>query len=313
MQIKMIIPEQGQRTRIDKVLASLLRDHSRATIQAWLDAGWVYSDGVRTSRRILVAGGESIEIAVPEEEPREWLAQDLPLEIVFEDEALIVVNKPAGMVVHPGAGNLHGTLMNALLNHEKSLRNLPRAGIVHRLDKNTSGLIVVAKKEAARLNLIKQFKKRKAGRCYVAIVEGRLISGGTIDVAIGRHQRHRTRMTSGRGKSAISHYRIISRYRAHTLTRVTLETGRTHQIRVHFNYLGYPVVGDREYGSRGKIPPDASTELIQILREFSRQALHAERLELSHPLSGEPCHWHQGVPADIRTLIVALKRDATDH
>ncbi len=311
--IKLTIPEHCQGIRLDKVLASLLTEHSRTAIQVWLDAGRVRLDGTRPSRRMIVSGGESIEIDILEEAPRETVAQDIPIEVAYEDDALIVVNKPAGMVVHPGAGNPHGTLMNALLGYEQSLQFLPRAGIVHRLDKNTSGLIVVAKTESARLNLIRQFKKKSAGRRYVAIVEGRLVSGGTIEVAVGRHRRDRTRMIAGEGKPAVSHYRIVSRYRAHTLIRVSLETGRTHQIRVHFNHVGHPIVGDPKYGNIGKIPVGANMKLIHTLQTFRRQALHAEMLLLDHPLTGEPCHWHLGVPPDMRSLLIALKEDELDH
>ena len=290
----------------------VLRDHSRTTIQTWLDTGRVLMDGIKPARRTIVAGGESVEIEVPEEKPLEFEPEDIPIEVVFEDDAVIVVNKPAGMVVHPGAGNRHGTLLNALLQYHGPLQTLPRAGIVHRLDKNTSGLLIVAKNEPVRLNLIKQFKKRVAGRKYVGIVEGRLISGGTIDACIGRSRHDRKRMATGVGKPAISHYRVISRYRAHTLVRVMLETGRTHQIRVHFKHAGFPLVGDPDYGGRIKIPAGASPELSRLLPAFCRQALHAEGLQLNHPVTGEDCHWSRGVPEDMRTLIVALKNDSIE-
>ncbi len=309
MHIKATIPEHCAGTRLDKALASMFCDYSRTAIQTWLDNGRVLMDGLQPSRRTIVAGGETVEIDVPEQAPLECSPEDIPVDVVFEDAALIVVNKPAGLVVHPGAGNRHGTLLNALLNHDKSLEYLPRAGIVHRLDKNTSGLLVVAKTEAARLNLVRQFKTRAAGRRYVTVVEGRLVSGGTIDVAIGRHRHDRRRMVAGTGKNAVSHYRIISRYRSHSLIRVMLETGRTHQIRVHFKHVGYPVLGDPDYGSRAKIPPSATTELIDVLSSFRRQALHAENLQLNHPETGERHEWSQGVPKDMRELIVALKND----
>ncbi len=313
MEIKLTIPEECQGIRLDKVLGSLLSDHSRSAIQTWLDAGRIRLDGDQPGRRFIVSGGETVEIDVPDEVPRDWIAQDIPIDIVFEDDAIIVVNKPAALVVHPGAGNPSGTLLNGLLAHDQSLSRLPRAGIVHRLDKNTSGLLAVAKTEAARLNLIRQFKKRTAGRRYVAVVEGRLISGGTIDVAVGRHRHDRKRMTAGSGKPAVSHYRIISRYRAHTLIRVTLETGRTHQIRVHFRHAGFPIVGDPDYGRRARLPAGAGPALVEALSGFRRQALHAEMLQLNHPLTGEPRHWDQGVPQDMRTLIAALKADLIEH
>lgn len=312
MQITAIISDECAGTRLDKALASMLSDYSRTTIQAWLAAGLVLLDGVQPNRRTIVAGGESVVIDVPDEPQRDWVAEDIPVDIIDEDDALIIINKPPGMVVHPGAGNWHGTLLNALLEHDSALKKLPRAGIVHRLDKNTSGLLVIAKTEAVRLNLIRQFKKRSAGRRYVAVVEGRLVAGGTIDVSIGRNRHDRTRMAAGVGKSAISHYRIVSRYRAHTLVRVTLETGRTHQIRVHFRYAGFALVGDPEYGGRARIPAGAGSALVEVLTAFRRQALHAESLELDHPLTGERRRWSQGVPEDMRSLILALKQDAVE-
>lgn len=312
MQIKATIPESYRGTRLDKALATMFSEHSRTSIQSWLDAGRVLMNGCQPSRRMIVTGGEVIEINVPQQEPHEWIPQPIPIEVVFEDEALLVVNKPAGLVVHPGAGNPQDTLLNALLNFNSSLATLPRAGIVHRLDKNTSGLLVIAKTEASRLSLIKQFKKRAATRQYVAIVEGRLVSGGTIDIAIGRHRHDRRRMTTGVGKGAVSHYRIISRYRAHSLVRVQLETGRTHQIRVHFKHAGFPLVGDPEYGGRPRYPSGASAELIEKLGSFCRQALHAEALELDHPETGERRHWATGVPHDMRELIVTLKKDVDE-
>lgn len=310
--IKTTIPQDLSGNRLDKALAMLLRDYSRTTIQSWIDTDQVLLNGLQPTRRTVVAGGETVEIEVPREEPLEFEPEDIPVDVVFEDDALIVVNKPAGVVVHPGAGNRHGTLLNALLHYYRPLQTLPRAGIVHRLDKNTSGLLIVAKNEPARLNLIKQFKKRTAGRNYVGVVEGRLISGGTIDACIGRSRHDRKRMAAGVGKPAISHYRVVSRYRAHTLVRVMLETGRTHQIRVHFKHAGFPLVGDPDYGTRARIPAGASPELTQVIVAFKRQALHAEALRLNHPVTGDSCHWTQGVPEDMRSLILALKNDSAD-
>lgn len=310
MHIKTTIPEDCSGSRLDKALAMVLRDYSRTTIQTWLDTGQVLLDGVAPVRRTVVAGGETVEIRVPEIKALDFEPEDIPIEVVFEDDAVIVVNKPAGMVVHPGAGNRHGTLLNALLQHCRALQQLPRAGIVHRLDKNTSGLLIVAKTEPVRLNLIRQFKQRAAGRKYVGIVEGRLISGGTIDAAVGRSRHNRRRMAAGVGKPAVSHYRVISRYRVHTLVRVMLETGRTHQIRVHFKHAGFPLVGDPDYGGRVKIPAGASLELTRALSGFQRQALHAAELQLDHPLTGQQRHWSLGIPEDMRTLVIALKNDS---
>ena len=312
MEINIIIPEDLQGNRLDKAVALLLPDHSRTTIQSWLDSGHVLLDGSIPSRRYIVCGGESLRIDAPQPQQQEWEAEDIPLNIIFEDASIIVVDKPAGLVVHPGAGNQSGTLLNALLKHSESLRDLPRAGIVHRLDKNTSGLIVVAKTEPSRLDLIRQFKSREAKREYLAVVNGRLISGGTVEASIGRHPRNRKLMTTGHGKEAVSHYRIVSRYRMHSLVRVSLDTGRTHQIRVHFQHLGMPLVGDPEYGTRSKIPSGASEDLITILKNFRRQALHAESLSVIHPTSKESKQWHTGIPEDMRNLIIALKQDLSE-
>jgi len=303
------ISDEFKGIRLDKALAAVCEEYSRTSIQGWLDAGRVRLADEVLTRRYQVKGGERVVIDIPEPLVHEWIAQSIPLDIVFEDEQVLVVNKEAGMVVHPGAGNTHGTLLNALIEHCEALRMLPRAGIVHRLDKDTSGLLVVAKTQLAQRKLTKQFKSRTAGREYLAVTEGRLISGGKIDVPVGRHPKNRTRMAAGVGKPAVSHYRIVSRYRHHSLVRVRLDTGRTHQIRVHFMYAGFPLVGDREYGGNLKLPPGASDELIQTLRGFKRQALHAESLRITHPESGEECHWHRGIPSDMRELIRALKID----
>ncbi len=307
--IQVQIPQELEGSRLDKALASLLGDYSRTTIQSWIAERRVRIDGEPAQRRQAVSGGEHIEIDVPETPHRHFEAQNIPLEVVYQDESIIVVNKPAGLVVHPGAGQPDGTMLNALLHHDGALAGLARAGIVHRLDKNTSGLLVVARTEAARLNLIGQLKDRSVERDYLAIVEGVPISGGTIDAPIGRHPKHRTHMAVGHGRSAVSHFRIVKRFRKHALVRISLDTGRTHQIRVHLRHAGYPLAGDPDYGSRPRIPKGADPALADMLRSFRRQALHAESLGFNHPVDGEPRHWHKGLPRDMRDLILALKAD----
>ena len=265
-------------------------------------------------KRDKVKADDAIEINPPPAAQGGWQAQAIPLEIVHEDEAILVIHKPAGLVVHPGAGNPQGTLLNALLNHAPPLARLPRAGIVHRLDKDTSGLLVVAKSERVRQNLIEQLQARSVEREYLTIVNGVMVAGGTIDAAIARHRKQRTRMAvSERGKPAVSHYRVIKKYRAHTLVQVKLESGRTHQIRVHMAHLNYPVVGDPVYGGRLKIPAGSSEDLKNILRNFKRQALHALKLGLVHPQTGKPMQWATSVPRDMSELMEALAHDAKIH
>ncbi len=296
--------------RLDKALATMFPEFSRTTIQSWIDSNLVLVNGNLATRRQKINGSERVDITVVKPKSLEWEPQDIPLDVIHEDEHIIVVNKPAGLVVHPGAGRADGTMLNALLNYDANLSQLVRAGIVHRLDKDTSGLLVVARNELARLNLIEQFKKRSVFRKYLAVVEGVPISGGTIDAPVGRHPTKRTLMAAGRGRPAVSHYRIVRRYRRHALLRVKLDTGRTHQIRVHFRYAGFPVLGDPDYGSRPRIPPEADNALITQLKCFRRQALHAEYLQIDHPGSGERNHWHQGLAKDMRELIIALKADS---
>uniref|UniRef100_UPI0010696BE5 23S rRNA pseudouridine(1911/1915/1917) synthase RluD n=1 Tax=Pseudomonas aeruginosa TaxID=287 RepID=UPI0010696BE5 len=240
----------------------------------------------------------------------EGLAQDIELEIVYEDEHILVIDKPAGLVVHPAAGHQDGTLLNALLYHVPDIANVPRAGIVHRLDKDTTGLMVVAKTLEAHTKLVAQLQARSVSRIYEAIVIGVITSGGTIDAPIGRHGVQRQKMAVvDAGKVAVSHYRVLERFRAHTHTRVKLETGRTHQIRVHMSHIGYPLVGDPVYGGRFRIPPVASQTLVQTLREFPRQALHARFLELDHPATGVRMKWESPLPEDFLWLLSLLRQD----
>lgn len=308
-----IPPEQAGR-RLDQALASLLPDFTRSQIQRWIEDGRVRVGGRLLRKRDKLTGGERVEVRVPSPEPSEWQPEPIGLDIVYEDGEILVIHKPPGLVVHPGAGQRAGTLVNALLNHAPSLAVLPRAGIVHRLDKDTSGLMVVAKTERARQSLIRQLQERTLTREYVAVVHGVMIAGGTVQAPIGRHRVDRKRMAvTERGKEAVSHYRVLKRYRAHTFVQVRLESGRTHQIRVHMAHLGFPVVGDPVYGGRLRLPADASERLKRVLRDFRRQALHAVKLELIHPATGQKMRWAASVPRDMADLLEALAEDARRH
>lgn len=305
------IPAALAGQRLDRALAAMFPEVTRSRLQLWIEAGRVRVNGRSARKRDKVEGGEAVELDAPPPADVTWKAQEIPLEAVYEDEELLVVNKPPGLVVHPGAGNPEGTLLNALLHRAPRLALLPRAGIVHRLDKDTSGLLVVAKTERARQSLIQQLQDKTVGREYVALVNGVVISGGTVDVPIGRHRTDRTRMavTSG-GRAAVSHYRVLKKYRVHTLVQVTLESGRTHQIRVHMAHLKFPIVGDPTYGGRLRIPKGASEKLAGLLRDFKRQALHAMKLTLVHPTSGKKMQWSVSVPEDMSELMEALAKDA---
>lgn len=306
-----VLPADAAGLRLDQALARLLPQHSRASLQLWVRAARVQVDGriPRVSEK--VRGGEHVQILIPNTPAGDWAAEAIPLDIVYEDDDLLVINKPAGLVVHPGAGNPEGTMLNALLHHAPMLNKLARAGIVHRLDKETSGLLVVAKTETARLDLIEQLKARTLKREYLALVQGLLVAGGTVNAPIGRHTQVRTRMAVNEGgRPAVSHYRIEKKYRAHTLLRVRLESGRTHQIRVHMAHLKHPLVGDPVYGGRLHLPRGASTALIAALQGFKRQALHAARLGLVHPVSGKNVEWEAPMPEDMRALLKVLEKDA---
>lgn len=313
-QITVYIPDNLAGQRVDKALALLCPEYSRSAIQKWLRDGLVLLDDEVPRQRDRVVGGEQVEVAVPEAPARDWLPEPIELDLQYQDQHLMVINKPAGLVVHPGAGNAAGTMLNALLFIDPKLAALPRAGIVHRLDKDTSGLLVVARSDTARKRLIEQLSDRSLKREYLALVCGVVISGGTVDEPIGRdrHDRRRMKVTE-RGKPAITHYRIAQRFRAHTLLRVQLDTGRTHQIRVHMKYLGFPLLGDPIYGGRLRIPPRATNRLREQLQEFRRQALHASELALEHPVTGELLHWKQRPPADMLRLIEALDEDCRQY
>jgi len=308
------IPPALAGQRLDQALAALFPDITRSRLQQWIEDGRARLNGRVPRKRDKVKEGDAVEIVVPPPVDGGWKAQPIPLEVVYEDGEILVINKPPGLVVHPGAGNPEGTLLNALLNHAPALARLPRAGIVHRLDKDTSGLLVVAKTERTRQNLIGQLQEHAVEREYLTIVNGVMVAGGTVEAPIGRHRTRRTHMAvSAHGKPAVSHYRVMKKYRAHTLVQVRLESGRTHQIRVHMAHLHYPVVGDPVYGGRLKIPAGASEKLKKVLHGFKRQALHALKLSLIHPGTGKRVQWVSSVPEDMSKLMEALASDARAH
>ncbi|GGE33281.1 ribosomal large subunit pseudouridine synthase D [Halopseudomonas oceani] len=304
-----VSPESGGQ-RLDQVAAQLFPDYSRSRLQGWIKDGSLLVDGERKRTRDILLGGEQLELDAEREVQGEWQAEAIDLDIIYEDDALLVINKPAGLVVHPAAGHQDGTLLNALLHHAPELSKVPRAGIVHRLDKDTTGLMVVAKTIEAQTDLVAQLQARTVSREYECVVVGVMTSGGKVDQPIARHgtQRQKMAVVAG-GKTAISHYRVINRFRAHTHVKVKLETGRTHQIRVHMSYIHFPLVGDPVYGGRLRIPPGASPELIKELREFPRQALHARRLELEHPADGRHMSWQVPLPEDMQHLLALLRED----
>lgn len=315
--LKATVPEHMAGARLDQVAAELFGSYSRSRLQKWIKEGELLVDGKSCRPRDKLFGGEELSVKALLEPEGEWHAEAIELDICFEDEDILVINKPAGLVVHPAAGNYQGTLLNGVLHYLPANENIPRAGIVHRLDKETSGLMVVAKTLVAHQSLVKQLQAKTVSREYLAIVQGVMTGGGTVDKPIGRHPQARTKMAvlDFGGKEAVSHYRVIERFPAHTLIRVKLETGRTHQIRVHMASIGYPLVGDSTYGGRLKLPKGATQELHDALRAFKRQALHATQLALSHPVSGEHMEWQALPPDDFNRLFAMLKTDAQqrDH
>jgi len=304
------IPERLAGLRLDQALAELVPDYSRSRLQQWIRDGQVTLDDRLPRTRERLYGGEQVRIDARIAGETACLPEAIPLDVVFEDAELLVINKPPGLVVHPAAGNPGGTLQNALLHYDPGLAVLPRAGIVHRLDKDTSGLMVVARTLVAHHRLVAALQSRSVKREYLAVVNTVLTAGGRIDAPLGRHPVDRKRMAvvSG-GKQALTHYRIRERYRAHTLIGVRLATGRTHQIRVHLAHIHCPVTGDPVYAGRLRLPRGAGARLVEALQQFRRQALHAERLGLAHPISGETLSWEAPPPDDLAALIAALRDD----
>jgi len=301
--------------RLDKALAELLPDYSRTRLQQWIREGQVLINHIPwQSAKEKLKGGEHLHLTALLHPEVAWQAQPMALNLLYEDEDVLVVNKPAGLVVHPGAGNPENTLVNALLHHTPKLANLPRAGVIHRLDKDTSGILVVAHSLKAHTHLTAQLQARAFTREYQAIATGLLVAGGTIEAPLGRHPTHRTKMAViAAGRPAITHYRIIHRYRAHTHLRVQLETGRTHQIRVHLAYKHHPLLGDPVYGGRLYFPPTSQPNFIQCLQNWQRQALHAEKLGFQHPSSGQWMEWIAPLPEDMQHLLTALAQDQYEH
>ncbi|HUA80005.1 MAG TPA: 23S rRNA pseudouridine(1911/1915/1917) synthase RluD [Dyella sp.] len=307
-----IVPLSAAGRRFDQALAEMFPDYSRSRLTAWIKAGAVTLEGVPAVPRQLLKGGERVRLEAELEVEVASEPEAISLDIVHEDEHLLVLNKPAGLVVHPGAGNPAGTVLNALLHHDAKLAQLPRGGIVHRLDKDTSGLMVVAKTLAAHTGLVDMLSRHEVERQYEAVVLGALIAGGTVDAPIGRHHSDRLRQAvrdEEDGKHAVTHYRLRERFRAHSVIQCNLETGRTHQIRVHLAHIGHPLVGDPLYGGSLKLPKRAIPELVSALRGFRRQALHAERLSFEHPVSGETLSFESPRPHDMNALIAAIRAD----
>ena len=303
------VPRELVGKRLDQVAAQLFEQFSRSRLQQWITEGALRVDGELRQPRDKLHGGEWLRLDAHLTDAGEWPAQKIDFGRIYEDDDILVVNKPAGLVVHPAAGNADGTLLNGLLDYCPALRSVPRAGIVHRLDKDTSGIMVVAKNLMAQAALVEQLQMRTMSREYEAIARGVMISGATVDAPIGRHPSQRTRMAViNGGKPAVTHYRVAARYAHHTHLKIKLETGRTHQIRVHMAHLGYPLLGDPVYGGRARLFAGADAELTAYLAGFRRQALHAAQLTLQHPGSSELMTWSVPLPEDILELMAMLEQ-----
>jgi len=309
------VPDHLYGKRLDQVLAEMFPDYSRSRIKEWILAGWVkVNNRLCDTPREKLLGGELIDIEAELPEDERFDAEPIELNIVFEDEHIMVINKPAGLVVHPGAGNHDGTLLNALLHHCPGIAEVPRAGIIHRLDKDTTGLMVIAKTIPAQTHLVEMMQHREITREYEAVVHGTMTAGGMVDEPIGRHPTKRTHMAVvSSGKPAVTHYRVMEKFRNHTRIRLRLETGRTHQIRVHMTYINYPLVGDPVYAARPRPPRKAEQKLLDVLKAFKRQALHAAMLRFAHPVTLELLEFTAPIPADMTELTLSLREDTKIH
>ncbi|MFA6409925.1 MAG: 23S rRNA pseudouridine(1911/1915/1917) synthase RluD [Gammaproteobacteria bacterium] len=306
------ISEELAGKRLDQAVSALFPDYSRTRLQEWIKSGELKVDGKTLEQREKVIAGQIIEINATVTSKENWQAQDLKLDVIYEDADILVINKPIGLVVHPAHGNYDNTLLNALLYYAPELASVPRAGIIHRLDKDTSGLLLVARNLESHTKLTRLLKDHNIEREYEAIVVGVMTSGGTVDAPIGRNPHKRLQMavledSDEETKEAVTHYRVLERFSAHTRVKLQLETGRTHQIRVHLAHIGYPIVGDKTYGGRMKLPTGASAKLIETLRSFPRQALHACRLSFKHPRTGKKVEFKSPIPEDIKNLINLLR------
>lgn len=308
------VPHELGNKRLDQVAAQLFPDFSRSRLQQWIKEGQLTVDGDTWRGRDKLVGGETLALVTTLQAEGDWQAEDIPLDILYEDEHIIVLNKQAGLVVHPAAGNHTGTLLNGLLHHAPELKNIPRAGIVHRLDKDTTGLMVVAKTLQAQGHLVAQLQDRSMGREYEAVVQGVMTGGGTVEEPISRHGTQRTKMAvNPLGKEAVTHYRVLHKFPTHTYIRCKLETGRTHQIRVHMSHIAHPLVGDATYAGRTRLTKGVTPELREELQNFPRQALHARQLGLIHPATDEYCEWQVELPDDFEQLLEVLAFDEDER
>ena len=307
--INLIIPERMAGDRLDVIITKMLPDYSRSKITAIIKSGDALINDKTFKPKDKSCGNEVVRLTLNQNENIDWTPEDIDLNIVYEDEDILVINKPFGLVTHPGAGNWSGTLANALLYYDQDLSKLDRAGIVHRLDKNTSGLMVVSKNMRSQKFLVEQLQNHQVEREYSAIVYGHMISGGVVNESIGRDFKDRLKQSiSDNGKEAITHYRVIDRFKSHTHVKAILETGRTHQIRVHLSHIGHPLIGDSTYGGRVRFPKKASQDLKEALKNFGRQALHSKKLSLVHPVSGKSMSWKTDLPDDMKELLNTFKK-----